>query len=152
VPSRQARSFGPDRGPKWRPTLAAAHTPSSISSSEPSSNNPSKGPSSNRFSYTHSPLFPQHSSRSAASLSASPSTDTDSRRGTSALDPLPLHTLRSLSDNPVRFLRGPASFSRPTPLLGVPSLSLSNRASRHASCPSTSQGGVPTVVPGGLSA
>jgi len=105
---------------KWRPTLAAAHTPSSISSSEPSSNNPSKGPSSNRFSYTHSPLFPQHSSRSAASLSASPSTDTDSRRGTSALDPLPLHTLRSLSDNPVRFLRGPASFSRPTPLLGVP--------------------------------
>jgi len=43
-----------------------------------------------------SPLFPQHSSRSAASLSASPTTDTDSRRGTSALDPLPLHTLLTL--------------------------------------------------------
>ena len=33
---------------------------------------------------------------------------------------LPPHTLCSLSDNPVRFLRGPASFSCPTPLLGVP--------------------------------
>jgi len=93
--SRQARVRAVIVARKWRPTLAAAHTPSSNLSLLTPRTTPRKVRRATGFHKPSNGLY----------------------CNTSGLEPLPPHTLltlqqlRSLSDNPVPFLRSPASFS-----------------------------------------